>query len=650
MTTTPSPNPEIQPSPTEGDLGEAKAGLRDIVRIAAGHRRTLAAAIALSLIAAALALAQPLLVKRVIDSAGAGHIVGGAVALLAAAFVGQATLQAVLRYVMSRTSEGIVLGLRLRLIDHLLRLAMPSYDKQRVGDLISRAGTDSAALRRLVAEGFTDTVTGAVGLVGAVVLMLWLDWALFLIVAVLVAVGALIVVSALRGIRLASLHAQQATGEMTSDLDRALSAIRTVRASQAEGREVERIGSRAKSAYAAAVRMAKLDALVGPASELAVTGSFLLVLLIGGVLVATGASSVGDLVAFLLYMLYLTVPVSSIFQAASATQQAGGALQRINQVFSLPRESNKPLGRHLPETKPVGHDGRRDRSASSDRTGSVLEFRDVWFGYEPGRLVLRGVSFHVPRFGHVALVGPSGAGKSTIFALAERFYDPQRGQVVFLGRDARAHDLEKYRGRVALVEQHSPVLYGTVRENLTYATPSAGAAEIERVLGLANLHEMVARLPHGLDSDVGEYGGRLSGGERQRIAIARSLLVRPSLLLLDEPTAALDGPNEAALARAIEQVTQECALLVIAHRFSTFRSADQIVVLDRGSVVAVGSHEELIETNEHYRSLAAGWLETANGRPAAKRDSSRAPTKIATGRSRSMRLRARMRPRGRRAP
>lgn len=593
--------------------GKSRAGLRDVLRIVREHHSWITAAVTLTLAASALGLVQPLLVKQVIESAGSGPIVRSTIVLLIALFVGQALIQAVVRYVLAQTSEGIVLGIRLNLIHHLLRLSMPAYDKQRIGDLISRTSTDSIALRRAVAEGFTDAVTGSIGLLGTIALMIWLDWVLFLIVAGLVVLAGLIVLSVLRGIRTASLHSQQSTGEMTSDLERALAAIRTIRASQAEERETERIGSQARSAYNASVRMAKLDAVVGPASELAVNGSFLVVLLIGGLRVASGTSSVGELVAFLLYMVYLAGPIGSVFQAVSAMEQGTGALQRINEVLALPRE---------PCVVPAGSIGlnHEPRAAVSRTTASepvpVLEFRDVWFGYEADRPVLRGVSFQVPQQGRIALIGPSGAGKSTIFALAERFYDPDRGQVLFHGTDVRAMNRRDFRASIGLVEQHCPILYGTLRENLIYTAPDADEDEIERVVELANLTELVSRLPQGLQTKVGEHGMMLSGGERQRLAIARALLTRPSLLLLDEPTSQLDTVNEAALAQAINQISTECALLIIAHRFSTIRAADQIVVLDQGKIAAVGGHEELVETNDFYRHLAMGWLDSNQSRPA----------------------------------
>ncbi len=580
---------------------ENRSRLRDVVRIVQGHRKAVAGAVALTLSASALGLAQPLVAKHVIDGAGGERILWGAIVLLFVLFVCEALVVAVARYVLGRTSEGIVLGIRRSLISHLLRLEMPTYDRHRLGDLISRVSTDTTALRRFVADGFSEAVTAVIGTIGTMALMIWLDWVLFLIVAAFVAVGALILVSVMRGIRIASLGSQRSIGEMTSDLERALGAIRTVRASRGEQQEEERIGSRARSAYTASIRMAKLDALVAPASQLAINGSFLVILLVGGLRVASGSSSLGEFVAFLLYMTYLTLPIGSAFQAVSAIQQGAGALHRVNEVLDLPRESSvNPLA------TPMSAE-RSPALKAADGAGArapVLEFRDVWFGYDRERPVLRGVSLKVPQRRHVALIGLSGAGKSTVFALAERFYDPDRGQILFEGNDVRSLSRTEHRARLGLVEQHSPVLYGTLRENITYSAPEAAEDEIKRAVRLANLTELVSRLPQGLATDVGEHGMMLSGGERQRVAIARSLLSRPSLVLLDEPTAHLDAMSEAALSQAIDEISSECALLVIAHRFSTVRAADEIVVLAGGKVVAVGSHEELLAANDYYRSIA----------------------------------------------
>lgn len=592
---------------SHGARAKNEAGVRDVLRIVGAHRRAVSLAILLSLTASGLALTQPLLVKRAIDGAGVGPIPWRPVLLLGLLFGAQAAVQGIGRYLLAKASEEIVLKVRLNLIDHLIRLRMPAYDKGRTGDLISTTTADTLALRRAVSEGFTEAVTGAVGMAGAIGLMIWLDSTLFAIVAALVVAAGLLVVSVVRGIRATSLRSQRSLGDMASDLERALSAIRTVRASGGEQRESARVGDRARAVRKASVRMARLDAVVGSASELAVGGSFIAVLLVGGLRVSSGESSVGDLVAFLLYMTYLAVPIASVFQAVSAVQQGTGALQRINAILALPVESE--TGR-TPALAGTGRLSGRPAVERGPVAQPVLEFRRVTFGYDPTRPVLREVSFQVPKRGHTALIGRSGAGKSTVFALVERFYDPDQGQVLFEGSDVRSLDRSQHRARIGLVEQHCPVLHGTLRENLLYAAPDADDEAVEEALHLTNLEKVVARLQRGLDSDVGEHGMLLSGGERQRVAIARSLLTRPSLLLLDEPTAHLDPFNEAALSRVIEEVSSWCALVVVAHRFATVRSADQIVVLDRGEVVAVGGHGELINTSKYYRAVANGWSDS----------------------------------------
>ncbi|MGC0333739.1 ABC-type multidrug transport system fused ATPase/permease subunit [Streptomyces sp. SAI-170] len=573
------------PRPPDGP-----AGLRHVLRLLGPYRRWVLLACALTLAGAGLALAQPLLVRQVIENAGAGGVSAGLVVALVGLFVAEAAVETAARYVLARTSEQVTLGLRLGLIGRLLRLRMPVYERQRTGDLISRLGTDGAEVRRLVADSFADAVTGVVGVAGAVALMVWLDPVLFLIVLVLVTVGGLAVAGALRGLRRASLHRQTAVGAMAADLERALGAIRTVRASRAEERECDRIAVQARGAYTASLRMARLEAVIGPATRLAVNGSFLVVLLVGGLRVAQGEGSVADLVAFLLYMTYLVMPIDAVFQAMSALQQGSGALQRIEEALRLPPEPGS------------GGTGRVSVAPRPRRGDVALEFRDVWFGYEPGRPVLRGVSFQVPALRTTALVGRSGAGKSTVFALTERFYDPDRGRILLCGEDLRGLDRSESRGRMALVEQEAPVLYGTLRENLLYAAPDAGEAELRRALALADLDTVAARLPGGLDTDVGERGMRMSGGERQRVAIARALLARPALLLLDEPTSQLDPVGEAALRRTVRRISRECTLLVIAHRPSTVQAADHLIALADGHVVATGSPAELLHSDGRLRS------------------------------------------------
>ncbi|MEU8243332.1 ABC transporter ATP-binding protein [Actinoplanes missouriensis] len=563
---------------------------RDLRQLTRGYRRWIALAAALSLLGSALALAQPLLAGKAIDTAAGGTVPWPVLGVLGGLFIAQASALALARWVQAYTGETMTRDLRRTVAEHVLRMRLSVLDRVRTGDVIARACGDTTIVKTLVAQSLGTGVAGIVGLIATVLVLGWLDrWLLALVVLLFsVAVGSLLAV--VSRLRVASRMAQTAEGALTADLERALGGLRTVRACRAEPVEAARIDRAAGRAYTSNLRMAGLVALSGPTNDLAVSGAFLAVLLVGSTRVAAGETSLGRLVAFTLAMTYLSAPIYEIFQAVSAVQQGSGALHRINEVLSLPTERDHPVG-----IVPVQR-----------HAGPVLEFRDVWFGYDPSRPVLRGISLTVPSRGHIALVGPSGAGKSTIFALAERFYEPDRGAVLLNGRDVRFTPYDRHRAAVGLVEQDCPLLAGSLRENLLYgAGPAVSEAELSRVLAMTGLTGVVAALPRGLDTPVGERGRQLSGGQRQRVAIARCLLARPRVILLDEPTAHLDADSERALAVALREVAAVCALVVIAHRFSTVRSADRVLVIEGGVVAAEGTHEELLHVDEYYRRLAA---------------------------------------------
>jgi ABC-type multidrug transport system fused ATPase/permease subunit len=343
----------------------------------------------------------------------------------------------------------------------------------------------------------------------------------------------------------------------------------------------------------AGVRMARLQAMVGPAVTTVIQGAFLAVLGVGGARVATGAMTVGDLVAFVLFLFLLMMPIGQAMNAYTQLQTGLGALQRIEDVLALPTETEADPPATVVEP-------------TTDR--QAIEFDRVTFAYEGGEPVLRDVSFSVGYGTRTALVGPSGAGKSTLLALVERFYDTTSGTVRVAGVDVRDQPRQVLRAHLGYVEQEAPVLAGTIRENLLLTAPDATEEQLLAVLATVNLTDIAHRAPEGLDAQVGEGGVLLSGGERQRLAIARTLLAGPRILLLDEPTSNLDARNEHALRQAITAASAERTLLIVAHRLSTVVDADQIVVLDRGGVVATGSHHELADTNPLYRELATHQL------------------------------------------
>jgi ATP-binding cassette subfamily B protein/ATP-binding cassette subfamily C protein len=567
-----------------------RVSLRSLLPYLRDHRATLVVVGVLSLLGSVTTLAQPLLTRQVLNGLQIGHTVWRTVALLVVVLAGVALLNALRDYLLQRTAEGLVLTSRRRLTRHLLRLPISEYDQRRTGDLLSRVGADTTLLRAVVTSGLFETVTGAVMVLGAATAMVLLDPIMFLTAGGGLAVGLSIAVIFSRRVRPASEQAQARIGEMTSAVERALSAARTIRASNAEEREIATVSASAEEAYDAGVRIARLQALIGPASVAAIQGAFLLLLGVGGARVAAGTISVGDLVAFVLYLFFLVMPLGQALHAYTQLQTGLGALQRMEDILAVPLEAD--AGTRTPAGGPV-----------------AVAFDRVTFGYasatEP---VVSDVTFAVPYGTRTALVGPSGAGKSTLLQLVERFYDVTGGAVRVAGVDVRDLPRSTLRAQLGYVEQEAPVLAGTLRENLRLTVPAATEAQMLSVLAAVNLTDIVGRTPLGLDAQVGEGGVLLSGGERQRLAIARTLLAAPAILLLDEPTSNLDARNEVALREAIDTVARERTMIVVAHRLSTVVDADQIVVLEDGRVAAVGRHDELLEISPLYRELATNQL------------------------------------------
>jgi ABC-type multidrug transport system fused ATPase/permease subunit len=579
--------------------------LRQLLPLLRPHRRALTLAAGLSLVGAVAALAQPLLVSRVIGAVGAGRSLLPPVAVLVAVLVVGAFLGAAQQFVLQRTAEGVVLSTRRTLADRLLRLPVAEYDRRRTGDLMSRVGADTTLLRATVTSGIVEVAGSAVLGVGALVAMALVDVGLLLVTVVAVGTGMAVAISVSRGVRRLSRQAQEAVGAMTAALERALSAVRTIRASGATAREVEAVGESAGRAYSAGVEVARLQALVSPASTIAVQGAFLSVLGLGGYRVATGSIDVADLIAFILYLFLLVMPLGRFIHAWTEVQTGLGALARIQEVLGLePERDDRPergSATVLPRLPAAG-------STGAPAALPLLELEDVRFGYPDGTQVLRGVSLAVPAGSRVALVGPSGAGKSTVLALVEGFYPLTGGTIRWAGTDVRDLPRAALRARLGYVEQEAPVLAGSVRENLLLAAPAATDADLWGVLADVGLTGVVQRSPRGLDVPVGDDGVLLSGGERQRLAIARSLLARPALLLLDEPTASLDARNEGLLRDTLAAASADRAILVVAHRLSTVRDSDRIVVLDEGRVVGQGTHDELVDSSPLYRELASAQL------------------------------------------
>jgi ABC-type multidrug transport system fused ATPase/permease subunit len=573
-----------------------RASFRQLLPYLLEHRRVLVWVVVLSVLGAAASLAQPLLVNQVITRVQHGSPLGWLVGALVALVVIAGLISGYQHYLLQRTGEGVVLSSRRRLVARMLNLPIAEFDRRRTGDLVSRVGADTTALRAVLTQGLIDAIGGVLTFLGALVGMAIIDPVLLGLTVLVVAVSVIVVVLLSGRIRAASAQAQKKVGDLTAAVERAISSVRTIRAAGATGREVAAVDRDAEGAWRMGIQVARISAMVVPVAGIALQVSFLVVLGIGGYRVASGAISVASLVTFIIFLFMLVMPLGNAFGAITSVNSALGALGRIEEIIALPGED--------------ADDSQAASRADERADAAAIAFDGVSFSYPVlagetvSAPVLRGVSFAVPRGTRTALVGPSGAGKSTSLALIERFYDPTAGAIRIGGVDIAALPREELRAQLGYVEQDAPALAGSLRDNLVLGAPLATDDDCRRVLAAVNLGEVLARSPLGLEAPVGEEGVMLSGGERQRLAIARALLAAPPILLLDESTSSLDGRNEQLMREAIDAVAQDRTMIVIAHRLSTVVDSDQIVVLDHGEVVGVGTHSELVASVPLYRELA----------------------------------------------
>ncbi|WIX90464.1 ABC transporter ATP-binding protein [Amycolatopsis sp. DG1A-15b] len=589
---------------TEGGSVFEPSAWRDLLSYIRPYRGLLVAGGVLSTLGSLIGLVQPVVTKQLIDSLSDGKAVTGPIILLTGAVLLGALISTVGSYLLGRSAESVVRDSRRRLVGRILWLRIPQTAKFPPGDLMSRVTADTTLLREVASQALVDSGRGLLMFIAILTMMFLMDPVL-----VLVTLGVLVFAGILIGLVVPFFaryneRVQTAVGEISSTLERSLGAFRMIKAAGLEPREEARAVDATTTAWKYGVRLAWLHGLVGACATLAIHVSFLAVLGIGGARVATGQIEIGTLVAFLLYLFYLLEPVGSLLEAASNLSAGLASARRIREVQQLEVEP-KPEAELARIANGNGFAG----GGPANKEPASVSFREVAFRY-PGTepLVHQEVTFEVPPGGITALVGPSGAGKSTVFALLERFYEPDGGRILLDGHDVRDWPLYLLRAAIGYVEQDAPVLAGTLRENLLIGVPHAEEADIERVLQRTRLDRLVAKLPDGIDTAVGHRGNTLSGGERQRVAVARALLRRPRLLLLDEVTSQLDAVNELALRETVAEAARELTVVVVAHRLSTVVQADRIVVLDAGRVRAVGTHHELIKNDPLYNELATTQL------------------------------------------
>jgi subfamily B ATP-binding cassette protein MsbA len=571
-------------------ITDARGTLRRLWSYMAPHRAIIVAAAGAILVVSGLSMLPPWLAKYVIDDVisrpnNAGRVlaqIGGALLVI---HVARAVLTYANRYAIAWVGQKVVLSIGKDMFERLERLPLKYFEKQESGQTMSRLVNDVNAVQQAV---MGPTVNAAVGIVDMsiyLVIMATLNWRLTLMIAA--TVPALAVTTRILSdiLRVRYRKVQESAARVTAVLQENVAGVRVARAFARERTDLQRFESQNRQNMGANMEAVRVQAFATPTMQMISAAGTALVLWYGAAQVMMHQMTVGELIAFMTYLVAFYQPITMFSEVNNVASQALAAADRIFAFLEQPVEQEKPGAVDLPTMR-----GR-------------VRFEGVEFAYESGQPVLHEIDLDVRPGEMIALVGHTGSGKTTLANLVARFYDPTVGRVTIDGRDLRDVTLRSLRSQMAIVLQETFLFGTTVRANIAYGKLDATDQEIEQAARLANAHDFVVKLPGGYDFQVAEGGSRLSRGQRQRIALARAILRDPRILILDEATSDVDTETELLIQAALERVVAGRTVFVIAHRLSTVRNADKIVVLDHGRIVEMGRHEELLARGGAYRQL-----------------------------------------------
>jgi ATP-binding cassette, subfamily B, bacterial len=498
-------------------------------------------------------------------------------------------------YLMMTTGERVVADLRRAVFDHILALEPAFFDAARTGDVISRLTNDTMLLQQVIGYGLSMFVRNSLMMAGAAVMLFVTSWKLALFVLLGVPATLIPILLFGRRVRRLSRDSQDRVADVSAYIDEAVHEIRTVQAYAHEDADRASFARHAEAVYRSGVARIGNKAFLISAVMLIAFSAVGIILWVGGHEVLAGRASAGELSAFVFYASIVATGAGTVSEVWGELQRAAGATERLMELLETAPGIVAPA---TPASLPP--------LAPGERLAREIEFSDVSFAYptRPEQRALERFTLRVAAGERVALVGPSGAGKTTLLALLLRFYDPQQGAVKIDGVDVREMDPRALRRLLAVVPQDPVIFAASVLENVRYGRPEASREEVHAACDKAFALEFVERLPQGLDTPLGERGATLSGGQRQRLSIARALLADRPILLLDEATSSLDAASERMVQQALETLERGRTTLAIAHRLATVQHADRIVVMDRGAIVAQGTHAELMREGGLYASLA----------------------------------------------
>jgi ABC-type multidrug transport system fused ATPase/permease subunit len=595
--------PLVAAGPPDIGSREMFALIRELV---GPYTRWLVIVLIAMLIETAMSLASPWPLKVVIDSVLGSHplpewlrslkdisVGDSKIGLALLAGIGVvliAVIGAIATYIDNYYTESVgqwvANDLRIRIYDHLQRLSLSYFDKQQTGTMLSTITSDVATVQNFASSNTLSLLVDILTILGVLGLMFWLNWD-FALIAVAVTPFLLMFVSRFkRAVKKATHEVRLHQADIVSVVQEGLESVRVVKAFGRESLEDSRLGEVSHATVEAALNARRVKSLLSPIVSVVVALCTAVVLWRGASLILRDAMTVGALTVFLAYLNKFFKPVQDLAKNTNAIAQATVALERIKRIL---------------DTDDVIKD-RADAQTLEAAKGTIT-FQHVAFGYDPGAPVLKDVTFVVEAGQKLGVVGTTGGGKSTVVGLIPRFYDVDGGQVLIDGVDVMQYTKESLRSQVGFVLQDTVLFHGTIKSNIAYGRAGASDAAIIEAAKLANAHDFISAMPHGYDTLVGERGLTVSGGQRQRIGIARAIIRNCPILILDEPTAALDTESERLVMEGLSKLMKGRTVITIAHRLSTIRDADKIIVLDRGIVAEQGTHDELLKLSGIYAEL-----------------------------------------------